>query len=237
MSPVDTPSAEKTQCTPQELYSQAIHQENHEKNYEKAFELFKQAAEAGHAKAASSVGDLYHLGKGVESNPEEAARWWEQAADQHDPKACFNIGIYHFNKKTPDDLEIAIDWFEKAAMLDHAPAQHHLSHLYFEGTIIRKNTKKAYKLAYKAAMNGTAASQVDLALMYATGNAGPGKDLVEAYAWASVASTTLSSDKILRVQRYLKEGMGLDARQLAEARRRGNKLQEEIRKHLSKRVL
>jgi|GEM_PF-2803948 S1-C subfamily serine protease len=43
---------------------------------------FRKAATQGDAVSQSNLGDLYHLGRGVEQNDIEAIAWYEKAADQ-----------------------------------------------------------------------------------------------------------------------------------------------------------
>ena len=200
-------------------------------DHEQAFSFYMKAAELGHQEAQTSVGDLYQLGRGVKKQPEEAVKWWRKAADAGHAKAQFNVAVACYNKQTVRSVEEAVDYFHMAADQDYGPAQHHLSHLYIEGKFVSKDPDAGFEYAYKAAMNGIAASQVDLALMYATGN-GAEKDVVEAFAWAMVATDTMDSHKTRQVRDYLRDGMNLDHRQMSEGRIRSRRHIQKVKTYL-----
>jgi TPR repeat protein len=54
----------------------------HLEDYEEAIELFRKAAEQGHAEAQYNLGFMFHYGQGVEPDYEEAFEWYKQAAEQ-----------------------------------------------------------------------------------------------------------------------------------------------------------
>jgi TPR repeat protein len=56
------------------------------------FKSMLQAAQGGYAPAAEAVGMLYMVGKGVQQNPVEAAKWWIQAVEAGNPRAITNFG-------------------------------------------------------------------------------------------------------------------------------------------------
>lgn len=64
-------------------------------NPAKAFELTKQAAELGHHGAEAMAGIMYVVGKGVEQNNPEGARWLAKAADAGDQLAATNAWMLY----------------------------------------------------------------------------------------------------------------------------------------------
>jgi hypothetical protein len=58
-----------------------------------AFRYTLQAAELGYVPAQAALGMMYAIGKGVEQNPPEAAKWWKKAADAGHPLAAVNYAM------------------------------------------------------------------------------------------------------------------------------------------------
>ncbi len=52
------------------------------KKYGDTLILLKPLAEKGHAEAQCILGNLYHLGLGVEKNIQEAVKWYKKSAQQ-----------------------------------------------------------------------------------------------------------------------------------------------------------
>ncbi|GAB1367096.1 hypothetical protein MASR1M36_19670 [Candidatus Cloacimonadaceae bacterium] len=61
-----------------------------------AISWFEKATQAGHAKAAFAVGEMYCNGKGVAVDYNKALKYWKMAADQNDTTAQFNIGAMYY---------------------------------------------------------------------------------------------------------------------------------------------
>ena len=53
-----------------------------DKNYGETLTLLKPIAEKGHSEAQCIIGNLYHLGLGVERNIQEAIKWYRKSAQQ-----------------------------------------------------------------------------------------------------------------------------------------------------------
>lgn len=64
-------------------------------NPAKAFELIRQAAELGHHGAEAMLGIMYVVGKGVEQNNPEGARWLAKAAEAGDQLAATNAWMLY----------------------------------------------------------------------------------------------------------------------------------------------
>ena len=74
-------------------------------DYNGAFELFRKAAELGHADAHYKLAELYCEGKGVEMDSRKEIHHLEEAAIAGHPKARHDLGIYAF---TNDKRERAV---------------------------------------------------------------------------------------------------------------------------------
>jgi len=93
-------------------------------DYAKALESFVPLAEtADHAYAQYFLGRMYADGRGVERSPEEAVRWFREAAEKGVQEAQFRLaGLYERGEGVPRDLEYAYAWYSVAAQLGSAKA-------------------------------------------------------------------------------------------------------------------
>ena len=96
-----------------------------------AIELFLQAAEAGDSDAQCSLGDIYLEGAaGIEPNPQAMLQWYNQAAQQHHPKAQYMLGkLMAEGKAVAQNDEAAFQWLTLAIMNQSEPAQKELAML------------------------------------------------------------------------------------------------------------
>jgi uncharacterized protein len=86
------------------------------------------------------------------------------------------------------DFEAARAWYQKAADQGDLMAINNLANLFEEGTSATpQDYRKALELYRTAALNGYAPSQLKLGGIYANGRGGA-RDLVEAYAWFTLAA-------------------------------------------------
>jgi TPR repeat protein len=84
----------------------------------------KRLAEQGDAAAQAKLGAMYHLGRGIEQNEEEAARWMLKAAEQKFVDAeVFVAAIYERGMGVPQNIATATQWYEKAAAQGQETAQ------------------------------------------------------------------------------------------------------------------
>ncbi|HSO06457.1 MAG TPA: tetratricopeptide repeat protein [Pelomicrobium sp.] len=92
--------------------------------------LLTAAADAGDARAAWTLGDMYARGRGVALEPSRALAWKERAAQLGDPAAQFIVGqMYARGNGAPKDLVKARSWLERAAARGHPNAQLALAEL------------------------------------------------------------------------------------------------------------
>jgi TPR repeat protein len=99
-----------------------------------AVELYRVAADAGHAGARHSLAALYALGRGVNQDYAEAMRWYRAAADAGDIDALFKVGImYAHGEGVAVDLAEARSWWDRAAAAGHASAMRCLGELHATG--------------------------------------------------------------------------------------------------------
>ncbi len=147
-----------------------------------AAKAFQRAAE-GHANAQFNLAGMYANGRGVPQDHEQAARWFQLAAEQDHAEAQFNLGnIYATGEGVPQDDEEAARWYRRAAEQGHARAQYSLAGMYASGRGVPQDDEEAARWYRRAAEQGHARAQYSLAGMYASGRGVP-QDDEEAARW------------------------------------------------------
>jgi TPR repeat protein len=140
-------------------------------------------ADQGSARAQFNLGVCYMLGRGVERNEREAAKWFRKAAELGDVHAQFNLGLCcDEGQGVERDEREAAKWYRKAAEQGDADAQFNLGLCYAEGQGVERDEREAAKWFRKAAEQGDADAQFNLGLCYAEGR-GEKRDQWEAANW------------------------------------------------------
>ena len=85
-----------------------------QKNYDKALGLFQYAAAQGDARAQNYLGWMYHNGRGVQQDDQQAVQWYRKAADQGDADA--QTKMEQLCKTPPVIEENRLDKLYKAAI-------------------------------------------------------------------------------------------------------------------------
>lgn len=125
----------------------------------RAIELCQRAADAGFVPAQSTLGILLTSVQ----RPEEAARWWQPAADHGDPEALYNLGAAHAEGRgTPPDPIAAFERFLAAAEAGLAPAQARVGLAYATGTGVAEDPIEAHKWFAIARHSGDKAAAQNL---------------------------------------------------------------------------
>jgi localization factor PodJL len=146
------------------------------------------AAISGDATAAYEIGVRYADGRGVTQSFEEAARWFERAANEGIAPALFRLGgFYEKGIGVKRDLQAARRHYVAAAEKGHGKAMHNLAVLHAEGVDGRPDYKIAVQWFRKAAGHGISDSQYNLGVLYARG-IGVEQNLPESYKWFALAA-------------------------------------------------
>ena len=129
-----------------------------ENKLKKAKPLLVKAAkkEYGYAQylLAMNFFDLYS------ENNKEALFWLEKAANNDEPEALFQLGVYY---SEGNDLAKSIKYYQRAAELNHADAALELSYIYDEGAIVEQDDDKALFFLKKSAELGNQEAIEELA--------------------------------------------------------------------------
>ena len=177
--------------------------------------LLRTAALKGDPAAAYEIGLRFAEGKGVASNLDEAAKWYDRAAQAGVVPAVFRLGtFYEKGLSVKKDIDIARRYYMQAAERGNAKAMHNLAVLDADGGGKGANYKDASYWFRKAADRGVADSQFNLGILYARG-IGVEQNLAESFKWFSLAATQGDADSIRKRDDIAKR---LDAQSLAAAK-------------------
>lgn len=173
------------------------------------------AAMKGDATAAYEIGVRFAEGKGVAANYDEAAKWYDRAAQAGVVPATFRLGtLYEKGLGVKKDADIARRYYTQAAERGNAKAMHNLAVLDADGGGRGANYKSAAQWFRKAADRGVADSQFNLGILYARG-IGVEQNLAESYKWFSLAAGQGDADAATKRDDVAKR---LDPQSLAAAK-------------------
>lgn len=177
--------------------------------------VLRTAALKGDPAAAYEIGVRYAEGKGVPANYDEAAKWYDRAAQAGLVPAIFRLGtLYEKGLSVKKDLDIARRYYLQAAERGNAKAMHNLAVLDADGGGKGANYKSASQWFRKAADRGVADSQFNLGILYARG-IGVEQNLAESFKWFSLAAAQGDADSVRKRDDVAKR---LDAQSLAAAK-------------------
>jgi len=130
---------------------------------------------------------LYENGQGVEKNTELSIQWCQQAADNGNVAAQYDLGEkYCKGTGVKQDYTMALKWYLKvAAQEDHRFSQYakiSIGILYKEGKGVEQDDIRAFSWFKQSAEQGNTTAQYIVAEMYETGK-GIKQDGIQAVIW------------------------------------------------------
>lgn len=159
----------------------------------RAADLYRRAAEKGHALAALRYGLAMVDGIGVKRDSNGAQTWLLQANDSGVPEAALALGDMAARTPASRDkeanariVERAVSWFTVAANAGVPSAQFKLANAYFAGAGIARDPAQALIWYGRASQQGLPEAQNAYGIMLMGGVAGPA-DAVEGYKWLILA--------------------------------------------------
>jgi localization factor PodJL len=177
--------------------------------------VLRAAALRGDPAAAYEVGVRFAEGKGVAANFDEAAKWYDRAAEAGVVPAIFRLGtLYEKGLSVTKDVDIARRYYLRAAERGNAKAMHNLAVLDADGGGKGANYTSASQWFRKAADRGVADSQYNLGILYARG-IGVEQNLAESFKWFSLAAAQGDADAARKRDDIAKR---LDPQSLAAAK-------------------
>lgn len=178
-------------------------------------EWYRQAAEAGDARAESVLAGLYAAGKGVERDYEAAARWYERAAQAGVADAQFGLGrLYAEGRGVSRDPAEAFGWYERAAKQNYREAQLELGRAYANGVGTPRDHDAARIWFQRAAGQGSPEAQYELGVIYRDG-VGTSPDKAVAYKWLSLAGASGYAPAVAALEKLTPK---MTSAQMAEAK-------------------
>lgn len=177
--------------------------------YATAYNLALPRAKNGDAAAQTLVAEILSRGLGIATNPEEAAGWYQKAAEQGVPEAQFQYALMQLDGKfIKKDHAGALALMEDAAASGNALAQFNLAQLYVEQDRGPGGFTKALPFYEKAAATGLPDAQYAMSQIYASGIAGRKQDLAEARKYLLLAAKQGYDTAQLDLGTWLVDGRG-----------------------------
>ena len=205
-----------------------------EENYKLAFDYYSAAAIKGDAVSQYNLGVCYDLGKGVNTDNEEALKWYLKSAERGNSKAQSILGyMCSTGKGLPQDYKAALKWYSKAVEQGNLNAINYFGFANEHGHGFPQDYKMAYKWYKSAAEQGFAESQTNLGKLYLKGY-GVLQNYVKAVRWFTKAAEDEDSEAqlvlgIMHIKgEYFDPNNQKGAYWINLARKNGNKQAEEL---------
>lgn len=132
------------------------------------------------------------------ANLQKVFELYTKAAELGHASAQYNIAMMYSNGESVFiDYQQAAYWFRRSAALDFAPAQYRLGEMYYFGTGgLDRDLSRAVSWLQKAAQQGDADAQMDLAMLIGSGD-GLAHDVQLAEDWMRKAERGLNDSATL----------------------------------------
>ncbi|OHT02740.1 hypothetical protein TRFO_30048 [Tritrichomonas foetus] len=148
------------------------------------------------------LGMIYMSGYGVEKDKEKSLEWYKMAAEQNQPDALCNLGLYYFNEVK--DLKKAKSFFIRGANLQHVKSIVNLAALYQK----KGKLEKAFTLFLNAADQGNVTAQRNVGLCYFKGT-GVNPSHEKAFKYTEMASENGDSRSLYQLGCFYSKGIGI----------------------------
>ncbi len=157
-------------------------------DYRKAEFFLERAARQQYILAAFSLAKLLH--ERDKKHPIRAFEWFMVAAKQGHVEASYYVGYYYqYGKGVPQNLEEAVNWYQKAALEKDKDALYHLALILLQKE--EPDFKNASTLLGEAAKQGHPNAQYNLAVMYQKGDGVDQSDQKALYWYEKAAEAKL----------------------------------------------
>lgn len=137
------------------------------KNFTKAMQLYKKAADNGHAEAQFCLAGAHDIGAYVRQDKDLALQYYKMAAEQGHLKSQYNYGGMILESNKSDQFVEGVRWLRAAAENNYSKAQIILAkHLISGHEAVEKNVEEGEKLLLRASEQGAPEAQINLAQHY-----------------------------------------------------------------------
>ncbi len=182
-------------------------EENVKKDLKAALAEYERGKDAGQVDCMLRSADFYLEGKGVEIDTERGLAVLAKAAEAGNPIAHFRIAAHHLSAQKPDILT-GYSHLVAAANGNLVDAQNELGLFYLSGKLNVADPAAGTAWLTRAAQNGNAAAQNNLATLYERGLGGVPRNLENARQLYTLAANQGHGPATLALARLFSEGVG-----------------------------
>ena len=138
------------------------------KDEKKSYDLMLRSARQGNSMARYNIGWMYHYGRGVESNIQEAVKWYELSAGGYYLKAFTNLTAIYHDSGYYDRM---LSWTERYIDAGEPRAFLRMGGYLLEGCGVEKDVQKGLEYVQKAAEQNDPLAYYELGRLYGVGEA------------------------------------------------------------------
>lgn len=168
----------------------------------KAFRHYQRGADMGHADCMVKCAECYLDGKGCSADPIQGIKWLEKAVALECPSAYFKLATHEFAQKTAN-LEKGYRLLLGAANLNHIDAQNEMGIFYMSGKFGIADFCAGVAWLQRAATNGSAHAQANLAAICEVGMGGVPVQMEQAVYWYQLAAKQGDARSMLALARLI----------------------------------
>ena len=177
--------------------------------YITALNLARPLAEKGDAAAQTLVAEILSRGLGVARAPEEAAKWYVEAARGGNPEAKFQYALLLLDGKyVAKDRDEAFRLMGEAAAAGNALARFNYAQMIVDEKPGPSGLAEAAEWYERAARQGLPDAQYAIAMILAQGNAGRDRDEATARKWLELAARGGFDTAMFDLAVWMVEGRG-----------------------------
>jgi TPR repeat protein/transglutaminase-like putative cysteine protease len=181
-------------------------------NHKLAIEKWRQAIAEGDYLGHYQMGKEYYYGDTgvITQDYKEAFKHFSIAAQAGYPDAeNFLALMYESGSGVSKNVDLALDWFDKAEGKSNRHALNNLGQRLELGQILKRDLKAAFDLYRRSALLGGAEAQVNLARFYMHG-VGTNQDHRQAFKWAMLSAFQNEPDGAIMLAKLLLNGDGIE---------------------------
>ena len=143
-----------------------LHGDGVPQDFRKGYELMIRSAKQGNSMARYNMGWMYHYGRGVKKDLDQALVWYELGAGGYYLKAYTNLTALCYDR---GDYEKMISWTKRYMELDEPKAFFRMGCYLLEGVGVDKYTIKGIEYLEKAAEKDEPMAHLELSRVYSVG--------------------------------------------------------------------
>jgi TPR repeat protein len=111
-------------------------------DYKQAVDWFLKAANNGYIDAMNRIGHMYENGIYVTKSIPAAIEWYTKAANQGHAQAQYSLGFIYYYEDEVNNLQLAVNWLQKAAENNYYGAKVKVEHLNAQGYYAKEDEQE-----------------------------------------------------------------------------------------------